>query len=116
MTWECFYREREIEASILNKAFEAQVRGLSSIEDPQKRNKAEEVTRRVLSNLLCRSAKEGDINRMQWVVHLAADVDQFKSSIITSTWQGPEDRDELKEGDSALRAAVKGGAPVAVFE
>jgi len=53
---------------------------------------------------------------MQWVVHLAADVDQFKSSIITSTWQGPEDRDELKEGDSALRAAVKGGAPVAVFE
>jgi len=52
---------------------------------------------------------------MQWVVHLAADVDQFKSSIITSTWQGPDD-DELREDDTALFAAVKGGASVAVFE
>jgi len=114
VTWECSYCDREIEASILDKAFEAQARGLSSIEDLQRRNKAEEVTRRALSNLLCRTAKEGDIDRMRWVVNLAADVDQFKS-IITSTWQDP-DGDELKQGDSALIAAVKGGAPVAVFE
>ncbi len=113
MTWEC-YRYRDIEASILDKALEAQARGLSSIEDTQRRNKAEEVTRRALSNLLCRSAKEGDIDRMQWVVNLAADVDLFKS-IITSTWQGPYG-DELRQGDSALIAAVKGGASVVVFE
>ena len=89
---------------------------MSSIEDPQRRFNVENLTRKALSNLLCRAAYAGNIDRMQWVLSLAADVDPFKS-IITSTWQGLQATGaQLSQGDTVLIAAVKGGAPVAVFE
>jgi len=116
VTWECLDRDKIANETILLPALGVQARGLSSIEDPQQRSKAEEITRMTLGNMLCDGACDNNINKMQWVINLA-DVDPFKD-IVLAKWitKSQSHFDTLKDGDSALIAAVKGRASIKVFE
>ena len=116
MTWGCLRQDKVADETILLPVLESQARGLSSIEDPQQRSKVEEITRRTLGNMLCDGACDNNINRMQWVINLA-DVDPFKD-IVLAKWitKSQIHWASLKDGDSALIAAVKGRASIKVFE